>query len=84
MNDVPFFSDQKLRNFTVSIGRVFDVNNINPDSFHDCASDISYGNETKNVQCEQKVIGQYVRIKLEGEGILSLCEVNVYGESISG
>ena len=84
MNDVIFFSDQTQTKFTVSIGRVFGVNNINLNSFRDCASDISHGNETERLQCEQKIIGQFVKIQLEGKEILSLCEVNVHGEVIAG
>ena len=74
-----FFTEEKLTDFTVSIGKDFDKNNIDQTTFKDCMPDILNVNDTKFVQCERKVIGQYVKIQLKGKGILSLCEVQVYG-----
>ena len=68
-----------MTDFTVSIAKEFDKNNISKSTFKNCAPGLENVNKTKGLQCKRKVIGQYVKIQLERQGILSLCEVQIYG-----
>ena len=69
---------------TVSIGRKFNETEGDLEGFQDCASESFNTSETKTLQCKRNIIGQYVSIQLNDMGILSLCEVQVHGEQISG
>ena len=79
-----YFAGERHNNFTVSIGRGFNETEGDLEGFQDCASDLFNASETKILQCDRKIIGQYVRIQLNEMGILSLCKVQVIGKQISG
>ena len=69
-----------MTNFTLLIGNMSTENNIDQVYFKECISAVSHARKTKTWQCEKALIGQYVKIQLEGKGLLSLCEVQIHGK----
>ena len=67
-------TENRLKNFVIEVQQHENI-------VHTCASNeaaLKKG-ETKSFLCKQGSIGNIVRIKLTGTGILSLCEVEVFG-----
>ena len=82
-----FFTGDKLRDFTIAVGDdVSSRDSFNPDNFKQCIhvpGQIEAA-ETRILQCDPPVIGQYVAVYMKRKEVLTLCEVEVYGMSVKG
>ena len=75
-----------MANFYIIVGTKFTLGDFNPATFTICQyQDTALGSsETKIFSCSQPIRGRYVAIYFLStkSGILSLCEVTVYGEFV--
>ena len=80
---------ERLSNFTISVGDLFDPNNtdsFDPSTFTQCAhvpGRLGLG-ETRVIQCNQPVPGRFVTLNLNRKIALTICEFQVHGTPIEG
>ena len=78
------FSGERLREFYIRVGNVFDEDNFDPFTYDECwyQSDQLANAETREFTCHQVLVGRYVAIhhSLNVSLVLTLCEVQVYSD----
>ncbi len=77
----------RLRNVQVQVGHMIDPSKAIDPKFIKCAqSDKPFQKgETRNLICDSPVIGRFVKLVLLGNSeILTVCEVQVYGDQGKG
>ena len=78
------FSGERLRQFYIRVGNVFDEDNFDPFTYDECwyQSDQLANAETREFTCHQVLLGRYVAIhhSLNVSLVLTLCEVQVYSD----
>ena len=80
------FAGERLHDFTIHVGGVGDTTpTFDASNYQVCAKLCSQQTSRKRVySCKRELIGQRVAVQINMIGFLTLCEVEVYGESIEG
>ena len=76
-----------LKNFHVTVGDdVISHISFDPENFTDCVHvpGAFASAETRVLRCDRPMRGRYVAVYIEEDGILSLCEVEVFGRPVTG
>ena len=81
---VSVLSAERLSDFTIAVGNEFDQDSFKPRRFTRCAHvSAAVGQaETRTIQCDVPVVGQYVTIYLNKWDYLTICELEVHGHPI--
>ena len=87
ISNVAYIEDKRLHDFTIAVGSEVNFHDsFNPNNFATCAY-VSGGlkaAETRLIPCTHGVTGRYIVIYFNRKDVLTLCEVEVYGQSVAG
>ena len=71
---------ERLNDFIVGVANSADTPMISPQNYETCATFPGIARAQADITCTTSVLGRYVIVQLRNQGLLTLCEVQVFGK----